>query len=92
MSGNAPFTHISMHVGDGSSADCFSYDNSSPILNIRTGDATIALSAVNRGADDAALSFARGLLAGAQTFAAEVERLHAERAALAEIRRIGDAA
>lgn len=92
MSAYTPFTQIGMHVGDGSSAYCFSYDRRSPILHINTGDATITVSAAAEDVDDAALSFARELLASAQTFADEIERLHAERAALAEMRRIGSAA
>jgi hypothetical protein len=83
MTGNpTPFTGIGMHAGDGSSAYCFTYSYTSPILDIRTGDTTISISVTGREkVDDAALSFARELLRAAQDFAAEVERLHAEQAA-----------
>lgn len=87
MSTYTPFTQVGMHVGDGSSAYCFSYDHRSPILHVSTGEATITVSAAAEEVDDAALSFARELLASVQTFTAEIERQHAERAALAEIRR-----
>lgn len=82
MSGTpAPFTRIGMHAGGGSSAYCFTYADQSPILDISTGSASISITIAGREAEDAALSFARELLQNVQAFAAEVERLHAERAA-----------
>jgi hypothetical protein len=85
MSGTPePFTRIGMHAGDGSLAYCFTYADAAPILDISTGNTSISLSIAGRQIDDAALSFARELLQNVQVFAAEVERLHAERAAPAE--------
>jgi hypothetical protein len=81
MSGNpSPFTRIGMHVGDGSSAYCFTYADKSPILDISTGNASVSITPTSKSVDDAALSFARELLMNVQVFAAEVERLHAEQA------------
>jgi hypothetical protein len=34
-----------MHLGDSSHAECFTYDNSVPILDIRAGNASVAISA-----------------------------------------------
>jgi hypothetical protein len=81
-----------MHAGDGSSTNCFTYADATPILDVSTGTASISISVAGRKADDAALSFARELLKNVQVFAAEVERLHAEQAAITALRHADKAA
>jgi hypothetical protein len=79
MSADRPFARISLHVGDESRAECFTYTTSTPILDIRAGNASVAISIARRDIiDDTAVQFARELAQQAQAFAAEVERLHAE--------------
>ena len=93
MSGNpAPFTRIGMHAGNGSSACCFTYADAAPILDVRTGDTSISIAIAGRDVNDTALAFARDLLQNVQAFAAEVERLHAERAAVPALRHADQAA
>jgi len=74
---NRPFARISMHLGDESHAECFTYDNSCPILDIRAGNASVAVSLNRSEIDDTAVNLARELAQQAQLFATEVERLHA---------------
>lgn len=92
MSSSAPFTRISMHVGDDSHTMCMAYTDSPPILDIRNGAASIGIVIAGQNVDDTALTFARDLLRCAQKFAGEVERLHAEQAAVAELRQAADKA
>lgn len=78
MSGTPrPFGRMSLHAGAGSRAECFTYQNTTPILDIGVGAASVAICIVGNGADDAALAFARELARQAGRFAAEVERIHA---------------
>ena len=82
MTARSPFARISLHVGDDSRAECFTYDKSSPILDIRAGNASVAISFVRKAFDDdTIIRFARELAQQAALFAAEAERLHAKRAA-----------
>ena len=76
---NRPFARISMHLGEESHAECFTYDNSAPILDIRAGNASVAVSLTRNEIDEAAVNLARELARQAQLFATEVERLHAAR-------------
>lgn len=81
MSAPAPFARISFQVGEGSRTECFTYADSSPILDIHVGNASVGISVVGREINDAALRFARELARQGALFASEVERLHAERTA-----------
>lgn len=79
MSARSPFARISLHVGDDSCAECFTYDKSSPILDISAGRASVAISFVRKAFDDDTIvRFARELAQQAALFAAEAERLYAE--------------
>lgn len=77
MSGSRPFARLSLHIGEESHAECFTYDNSTPILDIRAGNASVAVSLTRNHIDQAAVNLARELAQQAQLFATEVERLHA---------------
>ena len=74
------FSHLSVHLGSDWRVDCHTYDDHTPILTVDAGPVSIAYSIKNRCPDDDALGFARALARDAQAFAAEIERLHAERA------------
>ncbi len=81
-SGGGSFSHLSLHVGTDWRVDCHTYDDDhTPILSVDAGSTAIACSLDNRLAGKAAVQFARALAREAQVFAAEVERLHADRAA-----------
>jgi hypothetical protein len=80
MSGDGEsFSHVSLHVSADWWVICHRYTDQTPILNVDAGPATVSLSIRGRNADEAAVKFARALVREAQAFAAEVERLHAER-------------
>jgi hypothetical protein len=69
---------MSLHAGAGSRAECFTYPESAPILDISaSATISVAICIAGNGADDAALAFARELARQAGRFAAEVERMHA---------------
>jgi hypothetical protein len=72
-----PFARVSLYIGDNSHAECFTYQDSAPILDIRAGNASVAVSLSGKGIDEAAVNLARELAQQAQLFATEVERLHA---------------
>ena len=72
----SPFGRMSLHAGAGSRVECFTYQDTTPILDIDVGAASIAVCIVGKGADDAVLTFARALARQAERFAAEVERIH----------------
>ena len=74
------FSHLSIHLGSDWRVDCHTYDDHTPILTVDAGNVAVSFSIAGRSADAAALSFARALARDAQAFAAEIERLHAERA------------
>lgn len=78
MSARSPFARIGLHVGDDSRAECFTYDNSSPILDIHAGNASVVISFARKAFDDDTIvRFARELAQQSALFAAEAERLHA---------------
>lgn len=75
------FASIGVQVADDWHVWCSTYTDQPPILTVGAGSATVTVSVRGKVADDNAVKFARDLLRQAQTFAAEVERLHAEQAA-----------
>jgi hypothetical protein len=78
MSGaRKPFGRLGLHVGEDSRVDCSTYVARSPILDIRAGNVSVAISLLGDEIDQTAVSFARNLVDQARLFAAEVERLHA---------------
>lgn len=75
------FSHISLHVGSDWTVRCSAYADQTPILTVDAGDTGVSITPTGREATEAAVAFARALVRNAQEFAAEVERLHAERSA-----------
>lgn len=82
MSGET-FTHIGVHVADHWDVRCSTYPDRLPILVLRAESTTVDLSVRDQRIDGNAVQFARLLAEQAALFAAEVERLHAERLATA---------
>jgi len=79
MSGNGgSFSHIGLHVGPDWLVRCSTYDDTTPILSIDAGPIALNITIKGKHADQSAVDFARALVRDVQTFAAEVERFHAE--------------
>ena len=78
-SGGGSFGQISLHVGQDWWTFLNTYDDHSPILDVAAGSTTVTVTIADRKASDSALEFARELASQAAQFAAEVERLHAQR-------------
>jgi hypothetical protein len=82
MSGKGEsFSTCSLYVSGDTWVTCYKYGDKTPILSIQAGSSELSLSIRDRTADEAAVLFARALVANVQAFAAEVERLHAANAA-----------
>jgi hypothetical protein len=71
------FTRVSFHLGPDWRVYCHAYDDTTPILDICAGTASVGISVRGGAADKAAVDFARDLARQAAKFAAEVERMHA---------------
>jgi hypothetical protein len=68
---------MSVHGGSDALLECFTYDDTCPILTIRAGGATVSISTTgHRVADESSVTFARNLAEQVTVFAAEIERLH----------------
>ena len=78
-SGGGSFAQIGLHVGADWWTFLNTYDDHSPILDVAAGSTTVTFSIADRKIDDPALKFARELASQAAQFAAEIERLHAQR-------------
>jgi hypothetical protein len=78
-SGGGSFGRINLHVGQDWWTFLSTYDEHSPILDVAAGSTSVTFSIADRKADDCALAFARELASQAAQFAAEIERLHAQR-------------
>jgi hypothetical protein len=78
-SDSGSFGHVGIHVGPNWLIQCSSYPGRTPIITINAGVACVAFSIRDDKADEWAVAFARALVAQAQQFAAEVERIHTER-------------
>ena len=81
MSDSESFSTFSLYVSADTWVTCHHYQDQTPILAIEAGRASVSISVKGRDASDSAVKFARALARHAQEFAAEVERLHAERTA-----------
>jgi hypothetical protein len=85
MSGNGEsFSHCGLYVSAGTWVTCYRYPDKTPILSIQAGASEFSISIKDRNADEAAVEFARALVRNVQSFAAEVERLHAAKTAPSE--------
>jgi len=73
------FTNIGVHVADDWWVRCSSYADQTPILVVRADTVTVDLSIRDRIVNENTLTFARQLAEKSAQFAAEVERLHAEK-------------
>jgi hypothetical protein len=80
----ASFSTCSLYVCADTWVTCYQYADKTPILSIQAGASEFSVSIKDRNADEAAVEFARALVRNVQSFAAEVERLHAEQSASAE--------
>jgi hypothetical protein len=78
------FSHCGLYVSADTWVTCYQYPDKTPILSIQAGASEFSISIKDRNADEAAVEFARTLVRNVQSFAAEVERLHAEQSAPAE--------
>jgi hypothetical protein len=69
------YTSLGVCIGTDWQIYCHAYPGSTPILSIRTGAASLDVSAMDRKATEAAVRFARELARQVQRFAAETERI-----------------
>jgi hypothetical protein len=81
---NESFSTTGLYVSAGTWVTCHRYPDKTPILSIQAGRSEFSISIKDRNADDAAVEFARALVCNVQSFAAEVERLHAAKTAPSE--------
>jgi hypothetical protein len=80
-SAGGSFGCVSMHVGTDWNVQCHTYEDTTPILSVGTGDSGVSVSIASRTQITAeAVAFARGLACQAAKFAADCERLHAAHA------------
>ena len=70
-------THIGVYIGENWYTHLCTYNDHTPILDISTGSAMVALSLASQEVSAPAVEFARELASQAAKFAAEIERLHA---------------
>lgn len=77
------FTDIGVHVADNWGVRVCAYPDTPPILVLRAETATVNVSLRDRLINENTLTFARQLAEQSARFAAEVERLHAEKLAKA---------
>lgn len=80
--GDGSFSTFSIYVNSDWSVRCSHYPDQSPILSVDAGESSFTVSIRGRKTDQAAVEFARALVREAQAFADDLERLHAESAAL----------
>ena len=79
-------THLGLHLREGARAECFTYADQLPILEINAAPVYVALHVGVKAADETAVRLARNLAEQVAVFAAEVERLHKEyKAAAGEV-------
>jgi hypothetical protein len=71
------FSFLNCHVGADWRVRCNTYTDTTPILSVDSGTATLTVTTKGREAGKAAVEFARTLAAEAQKFADEMERMHA---------------
>ena len=76
--GRESFGSVNAHAGQGARVDCYTYEQTTPILSVYAGRLSVSISIADRTVIPAhAVAFARELAAQAAVFAAECERLHA---------------
>lgn len=82
MSGEGKsITSLGVYASADTWVTCHRYPEQTPILVIDAGTTSLSISVKGRDASESAVEFARSLALHAQEFAADVERLHAERTA-----------
>lgn len=86
ISDGGSFGQLSLHTGRDGRVWCCTYPNAAPILNITAATTTVAVCLGGEQVSDEFVAFARELARGAERFAAEAERLHAERQAVERVR------
>ncbi len=75
--GRESFGSVNAHAGQGARVDCYTYEQTTPILSVYAGRLSVSISIADRTVIPAhAVAFARELAAQAAVFAAECERLH----------------
>ena len=92
ISEGGSFGQVSLHTGRDGRVWCCTYPDSAPILNITAATTTVAVCLGGKQISDEFLAFARELARGAEKFAAEAERLHAEHQAVQAVREDSKAA
>ncbi|GII89485.1 hypothetical protein Ssi03_74750 [Sphaerisporangium siamense] len=70
------WTQTFLHIQGRGAADCHTYPDRTPILEIPTGSSVVKIVLPATWVDDAVRVFARELAEQAHAFALEVERLH----------------
>jgi hypothetical protein len=74
---------VSVHPDGSAHAYCSAYADQAPILSVSHADISVTVTSPERSAvGEADLSFARDLAEAANTYLAEITRLHAEQSAL----------
>jgi len=86
ISEGGSFGQVSLHTGRDGRVWCCTYPDSAPILNISAATTTVAVCLGGKQVTAEFAAFARELARGAERFAAEAERLHAERLAVERVR------
>jgi hypothetical protein len=83
--GKARDMQVSIHPDDDAHAYCSAYADQTPILAVSHADISLTVSPPERSAvGEADLHFARDLAEAANTYLAEITRLHTEHAVSAE--------
>jgi hypothetical protein len=86
-SDDGSFSYLSFHIGSDWMVRTSAYEDEAPILTVDAGKNAIAIMVKDRhSVGQTAVDFARALAREAQTFAGEVERLHAEQFSSADDR------
>jgi hypothetical protein len=72
------FSHVSCHIGEDWQVRCSTYADTTPILSLVAGPATVSISTKGKDATASAVEFARALAREARRFLEEMEQMRAE--------------
>ncbi len=81
ISDGGSFGQLSLHTGRDGRVWCCTYPDTAPILNITAASTTVVVCLGGEQISAEFVVFARELARGAERFAAEAERLHADQQA-----------
>ena len=80
------FGHLGVHVGTDWTVRCNTYAEHAPILDIGAASTGVSLCIAGEHVSTEIVQFARALAQAAEQFAAETERVHAERQTIERVR------